>query len=134
MGEVPAAVAVPARTPPPDVLGVKVTPLGRVPLSVTVGVGVPVVVTVNEPAVPTVNVALFALVNVGIWFCGGGGEYEDPPHATCKANPIMQNAMRIARPAVEVFRSDRSPRKARQITAKENPTASAISRLSAARE
>jgi hypothetical protein len=44
-----------------------VTPLGRVPLSLRVGVGDPVAVTVNVPAVPTVNVVLLALVIAGFW-------------------------------------------------------------------
>lgn len=65
IGNVPALVGVPPRTPPPEVLAVNVTPPGRAPLSVTVGVGVPVVVTLKEPAVPTVNVELFALVKAG---------------------------------------------------------------------
>jgi len=42
-----------------------VTPLGSAPVSVKVGVGVPVVVTVKLPAVPAVNVVLFALVIAG---------------------------------------------------------------------
>jgi hypothetical protein len=42
-----------------------VTPLGRVPVSLNVGGGLPVAVTVNEPATPTANVALLALVIVG---------------------------------------------------------------------
>src|SRR5262249_39023773 len=46
-----------------DVLNV--TPAGRVPASVIVGVGFPVAVTVNDPATPTVNVVLFAEVITG---------------------------------------------------------------------
>ena len=65
IGNVPALVGVPPRSPPPEALAVNVTPAGRLPVSVTVGVGVPVVVTLKEPAVPTVNVALFALVKTG---------------------------------------------------------------------
>jgi len=42
-----------------------VTPLGSAPVSVRVGVGVPVVVTENVPAAPTVNVVLLALVITG---------------------------------------------------------------------
>jgi hypothetical protein len=42
-----------------------VTPLGSAPVSVSVGVGDPVVVTVKLPAVPTVNVVLLALVIAG---------------------------------------------------------------------
>jgi cell division protein FtsL len=44
-----------------------VTPLGSVPLSLSDGVGVPVVVAVKLPAVPTVNVVLLALVIAGAW-------------------------------------------------------------------
>jgi hypothetical protein len=95
--DVPEVAAVPARTPPPDEFAVKLTPLGRLPLSVTVGVGVPVVVTVNEPAVPTVNVALFALVNTGAWPGGGGGGVDDdPPHAACITNAKVQKPRRSA--------------------------------------
>ena len=46
-------------------LSTKVTPLGSVPVSVRVGVGVPVVVTENVPVAPTVNVVLLALVIAG---------------------------------------------------------------------
>jgi hypothetical protein len=45
-----------------------VTPLGRAPVSLNDGVGVPVVVTVKLAAVPTVNVVVLALVIVGAWF------------------------------------------------------------------
>lgn len=58
------AAGVPLSTP----AVLKVTPLGRLPLSVNVGVGKPVAVTVNDPAVPTANVVLLALVIVGAWF------------------------------------------------------------------
>jgi hypothetical protein len=65
MGYVPPvpALGVPPSTP----AGVNVTPLGRVPLSVNVGVGKPVAVTVNDPAVPALSVVLFALVIAGAW-------------------------------------------------------------------
>ncbi len=59
------AAGVPASTP---VAGVKVTPLGKVPLTLKVGDGKPVFVTVKLPALPTVNVVLFALVIAGAWF------------------------------------------------------------------
>jgi len=58
---VPAA-GVPLRTP---VAGANVTPVGNVPVSLNVGLGVPVAVTVNVPGVPTVKVVLFALVITG---------------------------------------------------------------------
>jgi hypothetical protein len=45
-----------------------VTPAGNVPVSLNVGLGVPVAVTVNVPAVPTVKVVLFALVITGAVF------------------------------------------------------------------
>src|SRR5215472_4438532 len=48
--------------------GLNVTPLGNVPVSLNVGVGLPVAVTVNVPAVPTVNVVLLALVITGAVF------------------------------------------------------------------
>ena len=55
---------------PPNVavpfpLSVKVTPVGKVPVSVKVDAGTPVVITVNEPAVSTLNVVLLALVITG---------------------------------------------------------------------
>jgi hypothetical protein len=42
-----------------------VTPFGSVPLSLILGVGVPVVLTVNDPFAATVNVVLPALVIAG---------------------------------------------------------------------
>jgi hypothetical protein len=41
---------------------VNVTPLGRLPVLLSEGVGVPVVVTVNDPAMPAMNVVLAPLV------------------------------------------------------------------------
>ena len=52
-------------------LSVNVTPPGRAPLSLTVGVGEPVVVTVNVPDAPVVNVVAAALVMAGAVGCGG---------------------------------------------------------------
>jgi hypothetical protein len=57
------AAGVPLRTP----AELRVTPLGRMPVSLNVGAGNPVAVTVKEPAVPTAKVALFALVIAGAW-------------------------------------------------------------------
>ena len=51
----------------PDIV-LKLTPTGSVPVSDSVGVGVPVAVTVNVPAVPTVNVVALAEV-----ICGATG-------------------------------------------------------------
>ncbi len=67
IGYVPPVPApgVPLRTP---VAGVNVTPVGNVPVSLNVGLGVPVAVTVNVPGVPTVKVVLFALVITGAVF------------------------------------------------------------------
>jgi hypothetical protein len=42
-----------------------VTPLGKTPVSLYVGVGKPEAVTVNAPAVPTLKVVLVALVIAG---------------------------------------------------------------------
>ena len=58
-----------ARVAVPLPLSVNVTPVGRVPVTVSVSaeIGNPVVVTVNVPAVPAVNVAAFALVIAGAW-------------------------------------------------------------------
>src|ERR1700686_5021537 len=62
MIEAPATCVVPAIVALPSRLSLNVTPLGRKPLSLNVGIGKPVGVTVNVPAVPFVNVVLFALV------------------------------------------------------------------------
>ena len=63
---VPLSVAVPSP------LSANVTPPGRAPLSLTVGVGKPVVVTVNVPDAPVVNVVAAALVMAGaVGGCGG---------------------------------------------------------------
>src|SRR5437016_1771781 len=59
------AVGIPASFPLPFPLSMKVTPLGRAPVSVKDGVGLPVAVTVKVPAVPTTSVILFALVIAG---------------------------------------------------------------------
>ena len=58
---VPVSVAVPSP------LSTKVTPPGSAPVSLSAGVGKPVVVTVKLPGVPTVNVVLSALVIAGAW-------------------------------------------------------------------
>ena len=62
------AAGVPDNVAVPFPLSLKVTPLGSAPVSVSDGVGVPVVVTVNVPAVPTANVVLLALVITGAAF------------------------------------------------------------------
>ena len=46
-------------------LSTKVTPAGKVPVSLIDGVGLPVAVTVKVPAVPTEKVALSGLVIAG---------------------------------------------------------------------
>src|SRR5258707_15698009 len=65
MTKVPVAVGVPLSVPVPLPLLRNVTPAGKAPLSVMLGVGDPLVFTVNVPAAPTWNVAAFALVIVG---------------------------------------------------------------------
>src|SRR5713226_572773 len=65
MANVPEAVGVPLSVPVPLPLSRKVTPAGKAPLSVMLGVGNPVVVTLNVPATPTWNVAAFTLVIAG---------------------------------------------------------------------
>src|SRR5206468_9998818 len=59
------AAGVPDNTP---VVGSKVRPLGTVPVTDSVGVGVPVAVTVKESARPTLKVAALALVMAGATF------------------------------------------------------------------
>ena len=46
------AAGVPASVAVPSPLSTKVTPVGRAPVSLSAGVGNPVVVTVNVPSVP----------------------------------------------------------------------------------
>lgn len=60
MGNVPAVVGVPVNAPP-----VNVTPEGRAPDSVIVGVGLPVAEGVNVLLAPVVKVTLAGLVNTG---------------------------------------------------------------------
>src|SRR5258708_30531375 len=67
MANVPDAVGVPLSVPVPLPLLRNVTPAGKVPLSVMLGVGDPLVLTLNVPAAPTWNVTAFALVIVGGW-------------------------------------------------------------------
>src|SRR5260370_37316508 len=67
MANVPVAVGVPLSVPVPLPLLRNVTPVGKAPLSVMLGVGNPVVFTLNVPAAPTWNVVEFALVIVGGW-------------------------------------------------------------------
>src|SRR5260370_5970843 len=67
MTNVPDAVGVPLSVPVPLPLLRNVTPAGKVPLSVMLGVGDPLVVTLNVPAAPTWNVTAGALVIVGGW-------------------------------------------------------------------
>ncbi len=62
---VPASVAVPLP------LSANVTPPGKVPVSLRLGVGEPVVVTVKLPAAPTVKLVLSALVIAGAWLTVG---------------------------------------------------------------
>ena len=61
----PFAVGVPASVPVPLWLSVNVTPAGKVPVRVIVGIGKPLVVTVKDNGVPFGTVMLAALVNNG---------------------------------------------------------------------
>jgi hypothetical protein len=62
IGKLPAAFVVPAIVAVPSWLSVKLTPVGRLPTSLRLGVGVPDAVTMNEPGLPAVNVVFAALV------------------------------------------------------------------------
>ena len=66
-GNPPEAEGVPERVAVPLPLLTKVTPAGRVPVSVRAGVGVPVVVTGKVKAVPRGTVSELALVMAGAW-------------------------------------------------------------------
>ena len=57
----------PASEPVPLEFGVNVTPTGREPLTLTVGVGLPCAVTMKLPGVPTVNAVEAGLEKVGAW-------------------------------------------------------------------
>jgi hypothetical protein len=52
----------------PPVEALNVTPLGRAPVSDSVGMGTPLDLTVNVPGCPIMNVVLPALVMFGAWF------------------------------------------------------------------
>ena len=67
MEDPPRVAAVLAGVAVPSLLSSNVTPVGKVPVSVSVAVGTPVVVTVNVPDVPVVNVVLLAMVIAGAW-------------------------------------------------------------------
>ena len=60
-------MGVPEKVAVPLLFAVKVTPVGSVPVRVSVGAGYPVVVTVKLKAVPTVALVLAALVMAGAW-------------------------------------------------------------------
>ncbi len=62
---VPVAVGVPDKRAVPLCWSTKVSPAGRVPVSVMAGVGEPVVVTAKEPAWPRVKSAVVTLVMAG---------------------------------------------------------------------
>ena len=62
------AAGVPEMVAVPLPLSVKVTPVGREPVSVRAGEGAPVVVTVVEKAAPTLEAAELALVMAGATF------------------------------------------------------------------
>ena len=61
------AAGVPLSFPVPSPLSTKVSPVGKAPTSLKLGLGDPLVVTVNVPEAPTVNRALAELVMVGPW-------------------------------------------------------------------
>lgn len=69
-GNDPVVDAVPLRAADPLPLSLKLTPLGNEPLSLSEGVGVPVVVTVKLATEPAVKVVLVALVIAGAMGAG----------------------------------------------------------------
>ncbi len=81
---VPAA-GVPASAP---IAAVNVTPVGNAPVSLRVGVGVPVAVTMKDPAVPTINVVLLLLVIVVPVF--GENFSAKPVKMACSAELCVQ--------------------------------------------
>ena len=64
-GNVPLALAVPLRVPVPFPASVNEIPGGKIPVTLKLEVGVPVVVTVKMPLFPFTKVALLALVIAG---------------------------------------------------------------------
>src|SRR5262245_5800413 len=62
MGNCPATVGLPASVAVPLPLSINWTPLGKLPLSPSAGIGTPVAVTLKEPGLPTLNVTLLELV------------------------------------------------------------------------
>jgi hypothetical protein len=65
MGYEPAAVVEPLKVAVPLPLSMKLTPVGRVPVLLSPGVGEPEVDTVNDPVVPAVKVVLLPLMMAG---------------------------------------------------------------------
>src|SRR5580704_228450 len=80
IGNDPLWVGVPARIP----AEVSVTPVGRVPVSLKVGAGVPVAVTVKDPAVPSVKVVTLAEV-----IAGGASTVRVKPWEAAGATPLL---------------------------------------------
>ena len=97
---VPDSVAVPFS------LSTKVTPAGKVPVSLIPGVGLPVAVTVKVRNLPAVNEAVLALVIAGgvcsdtvtVWITGGAVEWtvraragsgQAPPAKSAASVPIV---------------------------------------------
>ena len=90
IGKTPFWVDVPESTP----VEVRVTPVGRVPVSLSVGAGVPVAVTVNEPRVPLVKVAEAGEVSTGVELevAEGAPVVRPPPLALLHAVDPMPRA------------------------------------------
>jgi hypothetical protein len=77
---IPVVLVVPLNTP---LVGLKLIPLGKVPDSLKVGVGLPLSVTVKVPATPAVKVVLEPLLIVGATVVGAtltGAELELTDH------------------------------------------------------
>ena len=81
VGGVPESVAVPLE------LALNVTPLGSVPVSLSVGVGDPLAAMVKLKAEPAVTESLLALVNVGATCRAKVIEPADPAAPTPVAEP-----------------------------------------------
>jgi len=75
----------------------KVTPVGKGPLQLRIGVGDPAAVTVMRPLLLTVKVALAALMNDGAAWRGGELLLCSPPSqaASCTTATVMTDQQKI---------------------------------------
>jgi hypothetical protein len=87
MGKVPAAVAVPLKVPVPLPLSTKLTPAGKVPITVRLGAGNPRLVTRKELATFRVKVVPATLVIAG--------DSSTVKVKACRVEPALFDALKV---------------------------------------